>query len=186
MEKVAGIIIRKLTESEICRELFSDFVRRQAVTRFWCKTAETGGEWRITDEPFVEDWDEEDWEYIVDCLKSTAGSGGMVSGAFSDGKLKGFVSVEGAKFGSRCQYMDMFCLHISAEMRRQGLGARLFQTAVDFARENGAEKLYISSLSSTETQDFYRAMGCKPASELISAHSDKEALEVQLEYVIIR
>lgn len=175
------INIRKLTKSEICSGLFSDFVRRQQVSKVWRKT---DGEWQIKDEPFTDDWDEEDWEYIVRCLKNTASTGGMVSGAFSDGKLKGFVSVEGAKFGSRNQYMDMFCLHVSADMRRQGVGAKLFRAAVDHARESGAEKLYISALASAETQDFYRAMGCKPALEQSPAHVDKEPPEVQLEYVI--
>lgn len=124
MEKNTGMInIRKLTESEICRGLFSDFVRRQQVSKVWRKT---DGEWQIKDEPFTDDWDEEDWEYIVRCLKNTASTGGMVSGAFSDGKLKGFVSVEGAKFGSCNQYMDMFCLHVSSDMRRQGVAQSCF------------------------------------------------------------
>lgn len=176
-------VIRKLAENEICRELFSDFVRRQQVTQI---LRMTDGEWRITDEPFIDDWDKEDWDYIVGCLKKTASTGGMVCGAFSDGKLKGFVSVEGAKFGSRNQYMDLFCLHISADMWRQGVGARLFQAAVGFARENGAEKLYVSSLASAETQHFYKTMGCKSALEKSPAHIDKETLEIQLEYDIVK
>lgn len=175
------ILIRTLSESEICRGLFSDFLRRQEVTRVWRRT---GGEWQIKDEPFIDDWDEEDWDYIVLMLKKTAKTGGMVSGAFSDGKLKGFVSVEADKFGSRNQYMDMFFLHVSEDMRRLGLGAKLFRTAVDFARENGAEKLYISALPSVGTQDFYRAMGCKTALEQSSAHLNKETSEIQLEYEI--
>lgn len=174
-------VIRKLAEKEICRELFADFVRRQQVTKVWRKT---DSEWQLRNDSFIDDWDEEDWEYIVRCLKKTASTGGMVCGAFSDGKLKGFVSVEGAKFGSRNQYMDLFCLHVSSDTRRQGVGARLFQAAVGFARENGAEKLYISSLASAETQDFYRAMGCNTALEQSPAHLDKETLEVQLEYDI--
>lgn len=180
-QKQPVTVIRRLSENEICRGLFSDFVRRQSVSKLWRKT---GGEWQLKDEPFTDDWDEEDWEYVIGCLKKTAGTGGMVSGAFYEGKLKGFVSVEGTRFGSCCQYMDMFCLHVSADMRRQGVGAKLFGAAVKFAREKGAEKLYISSLTSAETQDFYRSMGCRPALEHCPAHADKITSEVQLEYEI--
>lgn len=173
------IAIRKLAENEISRELFADFERRQIVTQCWRKI---GGEWQIKDDPFTDDWNEEDYDFLVRCLKNTVGTGGLVCGAFSDERLKGFVSVESAKFGSKNQYMDMSSLHVSADMRRRGVGAKLFRAAARYACENGAEKLYISAHPAVETQAFYKKMGCKEALEINASHVKKEPLDVQLEY----
>lgn len=175
------IIIRKLAENEISRELFTDFERRQVVTKCWRRI---GGEWQIKDDPFIDDWDNADYDFLVRCLKNTVGTGGLVCGAFSDGRLKGFVSVESAKFGSKNQNMDMSSLHVSADMRRQGIGAKLFCEAANFALECGAEKLYISSHSAVETQAFYKNMGCKEALEINASHVEKEPFDVQLEFEI--
>lgn len=175
------IVIRKLTENEISRELFTDFKRRQIVTNCWRKI---DGVWQIKDDPFIDDWDSENYDFLVRCLKNTVRTGGLVCGAFSYKRLKGFVSVESAKFGSRNQYMDMSSLHVSADMRRHGIGAMLFCEAANFALECGAEKLYISSHSAVETQAFYKNMGCKDALEINASHVEKEPFDVQLELKI--
>lgn len=50
---------------------------------------------------------------------------GYVVGAFFDGKLKGFASVEPVIFGATAKYMDLSNIHISQDMRRQGIGKEL-------------------------------------------------------------
>ena len=88
---------RTLTAEEISLALFEHFRRRQTVTKCWRKSA---GKWRVEDVSFIDDWTEEEYELLVSCLQNTLRTGGMVTGAFSNGRLKGFVSVEGERFGS--------------------------------------------------------------------------------------
>ena len=58
----------------------------------------------IRDDPFVDDWTEEDYRKLVACLQNTLATGGFVYAAFRDGALKGFASVEAALFGGEQGY----------------------------------------------------------------------------------
>lgn len=174
-----GIEYRKLCAEEIHRELFRDFVRYQKVEDCYRKI---NGQWVIRKDPFVDDWSEEDYEFLTDCLKNTVRTGGVVYGAFEEGRLKGFASVEGIPLGTRKQYLDLSSIHVSLELRGRGTGRRLFLLAACFAREHGAEKLYISAHSAVESQAFYKAMGCVEAEEYQKEHVEKEPYDCQLEY----
>ena len=77
-------------------ELFSNFKRYQKVTKCWRKIE---GQWVIKDINFTEEWGIEEYKILSSCLKNTVETGGMVMGSFSDGILKGFVSVEAGIFG---------------------------------------------------------------------------------------
>lgn len=169
---------RKLKAEEINRELFYAFQRRQIVTK--CRR-KVNGEWVIKDAPFIDDWKEEEYAFLVQCLKNTVAADGLVCGAFVGGELKGFVSVEGTPIGSRGQYLDLSSIHVSEDMRHQGIGKELFLIARQFARERKVEKLYISAHSAVETQAFYRAMGCVEAEEYQREHVEKEPCDCQLE-----
>ena len=85
------MIYRKPEIHEIDRSLFRGFIRRQVVTD--CLRRE-GDKWVIKSDPFIDDWSEEDYAFLVTCLKNTLSSGGFVYGAFEQNVLKGFVSVE--------------------------------------------------------------------------------------------
>ena len=87
---------RQLNKDEISRELFKNFIRRQNVTL--CRRREQGA-WVLKSDPFIDDWSEEDYVFLVKCLKNTISSGGVVYAAFLNGYLKGFVSVESKLFG---------------------------------------------------------------------------------------
>lgn len=169
---------RELNADEIDRRLFRVFQRRQVVTDCWRKE---DGKWVVKSDPFIDDWGEKDYEVLTACLKNTAATGGLVYGAFADGELKGFVSVEGAPIGSRLQYMDLSSIHVSQDMRGQGVGRELFSAAKRFAREKKAEKLYISAHSAVESQAFYKAMGCTEAEEYNAEHVEREPYDCQLE-----
>ena len=98
---------RRLSAEEICPGLFRHFVRRQQVTRCWCRE---NGEWRVKDTPFLDDWTPEDYETLARCLKNTCGAGGFVCAAFCEGALKGFASVEAGLFGGG-RYLELSSLH---------------------------------------------------------------------------
>ncbi len=172
---------REIRKEELSRSLFAHFHRRQVVTD--CLRRE-GESWAVKPAPFVDDWTEEDYAFLVECLKGTITKGGAVFGAFLEQEqevLKGFASVEGVPMGSRGQYRDLTSLHVSEDMRGKGIGRELFFTACRWALEHGGEKLYMSSHSAIETQKFYRAVGCTDAEEIIREHADREPYDIQLE-----
>ena len=169
---------RSLRADELNRELFSNFTRRQVDTKCWRKEK---GEWKIKEVPFIDDWSEENYATLVSCLKNTILTGGFVYGAFSDNALKGFVSVEPTLFGGEQKYLDLSSIHVSEDMRGQGIGKVLFLAAKEWAKENGARKLYISAHSSVESQAFYKAMGCVEAEVYNRKHVEEEPCDCQLE-----
>lgn len=84
-------IYRPIGPEEVNRALFRSFERRQVVDRCWRRE---GGQWVIRQDPFVDQWSESDYAFLVTCLRQTLSKGGVVLGAFWEGKLKGFASVE--------------------------------------------------------------------------------------------
>lgn len=172
---------RELNETEITAELFSRFIRRQVVTDVWRRE---NGKWIIKSEPFIDDWSAEDYDFLVKCLRHTVSSGGFAYGAFADGVLKGFVSVEAELFGGENRYLDLSSIHVSEDMRGEGIGRVLFGAACEWAKSHGARKLYISSHSAVETQSFYKSMGCKEAALYNKGHVEKEPFDVQLEKIL--
>lgn len=175
---MALVEYRILSESEIDRALFAQFVRHQVVVDC-CRKVD--GAWTVKPDPFVDDWSEDDYRTLVACLKNTARTGGFVCGAFVAGALKGFVSVEPGLFGGDQGYLDLSSLHVSEDVRGRGIGTELFRRAAGWARQAGARKLYVSAHSAVETQAFYRAMGCVEAREYDMRHVEREPFDCQLE-----
>lgn len=121
---------------ELNRKLFGSFIRHQVVTKCYRKE---DGKWTIKDAPFIDDWNEEEYDFLVTCLKNTIKTGGLVYGAFLDGVLKGFVSVETGIFGGENKYLDLSSIHISEDMRGNGVGSILFRAAKEWAKKMGAK-----------------------------------------------
>lgn len=169
---------RVLRSQDIDGEIFSHFIRHQAVSKCWRKI---DGQWCIRDIAFIDDWSPEDYAFLVKCLKNTANTGGLVLGAFSEHMLKGFVSVESGFLGKEHEYLDLSSIHVSEDMRFQGMGRELFTRAKQWAKKQGAKKLYISAHSAVETQAFYHAMGCVEAKEYNKAHVEQEPCDCQME-----
>ena len=169
---------RTLCAEELNRELFRDFIRHQNVTDCWRKE---NGAWVIKSAPFIDDWSEENYQTLVTCLKNTVSIGGFVYAAFYDGKLKGFTSVEPELFGGEQKYLDLSSIHVSEDMRGQGIGKALFLAAKEWAKSQGAKKLYISAHSAVESQAFYKAMGCVEAQVYNQMHVEAEPYDCQLE-----
>ena len=70
------MIYRTLTQQDITRSLFAYFRRHQTVGKCWRKAED--GSWIIKDDPFIDDWSEEDYQFLVACLKHTIATGGIV------------------------------------------------------------------------------------------------------------
>ena len=169
---------RKLGVDEINRKLFKHFKRRQVVTKCWRKVQ---GKWVIKDVPFIDDWSEKEYKELVRSLICTLENDGLVFGAFYKNELKGFVSVESEVFGGAHRYMDLSNIHVSEDMRGEGIGTVLFEAAKKWARGHGGRKLYISAHSSVESQAFYKKMGCVEAAEYNGKHVAEAPYDCQLE-----
>ncbi len=175
------IVYKVLCASDISPGFFDGFIRTQVVSDCYRKV---NGEWIIKHEPFIDDWSPEEYDRLIAYLKNNVESGGYVSGAFIYGKLKGFVSVEPKLFGTRQEYLDLSNIHVSLDMRGQGIGKHLFGMAKSYAKSHGAAKLYISAHSAVESQAFYKAMGCTEAMEYNMKLVKMEPFDCQLEYVL--
>ena len=175
------MIYRQMETEEIHRSLFDAFIRRQVVTK--CRRKEDAG-WVVRDDPFIDDWNEEDYSELLEELRCIQKCGGVVYGAYDSGTLKGFAAVDGRAFGVDHAYLDLVFLHVSADARGRGVGRTLFGMAAGWAASRGARKLYLSAHSAVETQAFYSAMGCVEAEEYSSAHVEKEPFDCQMEYVL--
>lgn len=169
---------RKIKKQEICPELFYPFDRHQEVTHCYRKEE---GEWVIREISFVEEWGEAEKKYLAECLKRTVESGGNVYGAFERKILIGFACVEAQRFGKDREYVELSALHISNGYRGRGIGTKLFEKACRSAQRMGAKKLYISSHSAVETQNFYQSVGCVEAIEYRKEAVEKEPCDCQLE-----
>lgn len=178
---VPAAVCRALSADELNRELFAGFIRRQEVTM--CRRR-IGLSWRMVHCPFVDDWTEEQLLHQIHRLQTVLHGGGAVFGAFADGVLKGFSAVEGKPLGPQDSYRDLLSLHVSADWRGHGLGRMLFEQAAQWARQNGAGKLYISAHSAQETQAFYAAMGCVDTLWPSPEHVALEPFDCQLEYTL--
>ena len=161
-------------------ESLDSFVRRQQVRRAWRRTADG---WQLVPAEFWEDWSLAERREIAADIAAHMGRDQSAFGAFSDGRLVGFVTVSHRLFGVSARYAELVCFQVSEPYRGRGIGRRLFGMAVAEMEIIGAERLYISSFCAEETQAVYRALGCRPASEINAELALEEPKDVPLEYV---
>ncbi len=170
---------KRLKEEDLTNDLLKSFNRFQRTTQVVYKN---NADYIIKQDHFVDHWDEEHKARVTSDLKNCMITGGAVIGSFHNALLVGFANIEGKKFGSRNQYLEMPYIHVSQEQRGQGIGKKLFELCCQFAKEKGVEKLYIGAHPAVETQQFYRALGCTYAEEINDEIFSREPLDIQLEY----
>jgi ribosomal protein S18 acetylase RimI-like enzyme len=178
---IMDTVYEEINLDSLSMPFFKSFDRHQEVKR--CLRKENG-EWVLKDVAFIEEWDENELEKLLEELRHTVSSGGKAAGAFRNGRVIGFLSVENEFFGSKRQYLQLSNLHVSYESRGQGVGKKLFENACRTARDLGAKKLYISAHSAEETQAFYRSAGCLDAEEINERLARAEPFDCQLEYCL--
>jgi predicted N-acetyltransferase YhbS len=98
---------------------------------------------------------------LLDCFDR----GGTFLGVFDADALIGMGVLESARVGRASDQMQLAYLYVSRAYRGRGVGIRLFEAAVSFAREAGANALYVSATPTENTVDFYLNRGCVLASE---------------------
>ena len=112
--------IEKLTRDNFALSSLDGFVRTQPVTEVYRKF---GGEYRLVNEPFTDDWSPaRKREKAAEILSGAY----IVYGAWLDGRLAGFVMLANALNKNRL-IVDSF--HVSRDARRHGIGRALFECA---------------------------------------------------------
>lgn len=172
---------RFLNELDCHPSLLNTFYRYQETKKVWFNHQ---GDYSIKEDFFIDEWDDEKKRKVIQSLKSCIQNGGVVIGAYGQDNLIGFANIEGEKFGSRNQYLELPYIHVSSDYRGLGIGKILFLMIVKEARKLGAEKLYIGAHPSIETQAFYQSLGCVYAKEINDRVYAQEPLDIQLEYVL--
>ena len=155
------------------------FVRHQTVTECW---RETDGDWKLVPILYEENWPLEQCREIAEDVRLHMNLDQTGFGAFIGERIVGFATVSHHLFGTKSSYAELVCFQVSEECRRQGIGKKLFSMVCEEALRLGAEKLYISSHSSKESQAAYRALGCTFAEEINASLVEEEPFDVQLEY----
>lgn len=176
-----SIYIKRMGVDDIPPDFLENFRRHQPVNRAWRRD---GDEYVLCDVSYTSDWNIEKKASVARGLVETIEGGGAVFAAFEGERLMGFASVLGEPIGARGQYLDLHMLHVSEEYRGRGVGRALFESACAYARERGAEKLYLSAHSAESPMAFYYKVGCMPAAEPNAAHVEEEPYDVQLEYIL--
>ncbi len=172
------IVYRVLSAEDISPDILDGFDRRQEVKL--CRK-KVGDGFTLVANPFVDDWNREQRDFVVWAMGNILSNGGWIAGAFAGDCLKGVIALEAAPLGSRGQYREVCGFWVSRESRGQGIGRRLFSMAKEACRKLGGEKLYISSHPAAETQAFYKAMGCVEAQEYSQPHVEREPWDCQIE-----
>lgn len=147
-----------------------------------CRRRENGV-WVVRDAPFIDDWSEADYAFLVQCLQNTLATAALCWGPLRTARSRALPRWK-APAGQSGGYRDLTCLHVSAELRGRGIGRELFTRAAQWARAHGGKKLYLSAHSAVETQAFYAAMGCVEAREYNEAHVASEPFDCQMEYAL--
>lgn len=181
-EKVifAEIIYKQLEQCDLCDDMLINFNRYQEVKKYYFNEKPFT---IVKDCDFIENWDENKKQSVIrEDFREVLKYGGTIYGAFHDDKLIGFSCFDGRIIGNKSQYLQLIYLHVSCEYRNRGIGRTLFSMCADSARKKGAKKLYISANSSYSTQQFYRLIGCVPATEYIAHLCDAEPYDIQMEY----
>ena len=170
---------KRLDNNNFTSYSLDEFVRRQTVTACWRKI---NNDWKLVPNAYEENWSQGQCREIAEDVMHHINLDQTGFGAFDGERIIGFATVSHRIFGTAARYVQLVCLQISEEYRRQGIGRKLFSMACEEARRLGADKLYISGHSSKESQAAYRALGCTPAEEINEELAAAEPFDVQLEY----
>lgn len=157
------------------------FKRHQEVYECWRKEGEN---YILKPVRYTEDWSLEELREMAQKIITVTDCGGMACGAFCGEDVVGFALLPKGKFGSRNQYIDLAEFYVSAPYRSRGIGRKLFEQICGYAKNSGAEKIYISAHSAKESIAAYKSFGCVLAEEINEELANAEPCDVQMEFVL--
>lgn len=166
-----GIVIRFLRPSDLHPQMLAGFQHRQVISDKWVKDG-NGYKWIKTDE--IREWDNDKRFWIPGYLMQQIERGGAAAGAFVNGRMIGFASLDGILMSRPEKYANLTMLFIDNRWQRQGIGKKLFQQICRHAKRKGADRVFISAIPSHDTISFYFSMGCLDAAYIIGEFVDTD------------
>jgi ribosomal protein S18 acetylase RimI-like enzyme len=127
------------------------------------------------DVTFVDDWDQVKLESLCQYFKDV---NGLVIFAYDQTKVVGFIVVDWYEFDG---YVNVPYVHVDKTYRGLGIGQSLMLFASKLVKDNGLDKLYLSTHPDIAAQAFYANMGCILAKNINQDLYDIEPLDIQLE-----
>ena len=119
-------------------------------------------DWDVPDWP-MEGSDDFSWRGNFERWKPILEGGGIILIALEEEMLVGFALLRPKLIKSMAQLAE---LHVSHGYRGKGIGTELIQEAFRLAKEGGAEAIYVSSIPTKNTVDFYLKHGFNLAEEV--------------------
>lgn len=172
--------IRTLQRDEI--HLLWQIDRREIIENIYYLR---NGELVLVPEHFdMHGWPPGEAEHYTSILTDCYDRGGIFWGAFEDEQIVGAAILEHKFIGSKHDTLQLKFLHVSRDQRKQGLGSKLFNLAVEKAKALDASKLYISATPSENTINYYMRLGCALATEIDPELFTLEPEDIHLEYQI--
>ncbi len=171
MDQLRKFDIKPLKVEDINPGLLDDFSHFQKITKKYVKK---NGEWEISDASILREWSTEKRIWITKYMCQQIERGGLTVGAFFCGKLIGFCCMDGIVSGNSAKYANLTMLFVDDNWKRRGIEKLLFKEAHKHAVKLGAEKIFISAISSIETIAFYLKIGCTDANEVVESFVDSE------------
>jgi len=98
-------------------------------------------------------------------------------GAFDGETLVGFSAY---RPGLTEDMGQLTLLHVSKEYRRLGIGRRLAENVVQWARQQGDRRLYVSATQSRPTVDFYTGLGFTPTDQPVPELFEMEPEDIHM------
>jgi len=119
-------------------------------------------------------WNSDKVKEHISRLYKLYDNGGFVYGAFDNEKIVGIATITNKFIGKNNDQLQLEFLHVGKNYRKKGIGKKLVNKTKLKAKELGAKKLYISSIPSQSTVDFYMHLGCE-----ITRDTNKELFELE-------
>ncbi len=99
---------------------------------------------------------------VIEFLRPILEEGGVLLGAFDHDDVEGLAVVV-PEFELATAWLAL--LHVTRRSRRRGVGRALWKAAEKAAIAAGASSMYVSSIRSGPTVDFYLGQGCRLAKD---------------------
>jgi len=172
-----GLTRRRLRRDELDRIWEID--RRETVERTYRVAAD---ELVLRDDFFdIRGWPPHEAEQYEPILADAFDRGAVFSGVFDGSRLVAVGVTDALPRGRAGDLRQLSFLHVAHGYRDRGLGAELFEEAMEFAAARGAAGLYVSATPSEHTIAFYLGRGCRvtdrPDPDLLALEPDDIHLE---------
>lgn len=139
------IRIERLTDDNLNSHSLDAFIRHQVVNECW---RNIDGQWVLLPISFVEDWSLDKCREEASEIANSHHGNMIAYGAFQGTNLLGYITIGTERMGTEKQYIQLVAFQVSEPFRGMGIGRKLFEKAIETAKEYGVPKLYVKGISS--------------------------------------